>query len=212
MKFGSVRIPLWLKLLYTLFVGAAVWVYENFYGPANFLWFSDIALIMTAGALWMESSFLASMMAVAILLPESVWTVAFFGRLLTGLRMGGVTGYMFDHGIPVGIRAISLFHLFLPVLLVWMIYRLGYDRRALVAQTVFGWVVFIATFAVTNPQKNINWVFGVAGPQQFLPPVAYLVVIMLLMPVMVYLPTHWILLKCFGARAGGARLVTGAGG
>jgi len=38
-------IPLGLKVVYTLFVCALVPIYWREYGPANFLWFSDIALL-----------------------------------------------------------------------------------------------------------------------------------------------------------------------
>jgi hypothetical protein len=43
----SALIPLWLKIAYTLFVCILVQVYWRQYGPANFLWFSDIALLVT---------------------------------------------------------------------------------------------------------------------------------------------------------------------
>jgi hypothetical protein len=49
-------IPLWLKSFYTLFVGLLVPVYWHRYGAANFFRFSDIALLVTAIALWLESS------------------------------------------------------------------------------------------------------------------------------------------------------------
>jgi len=42
-------IPLGLKIIYTLFVCALVPVYWRQYGPANFLWFSDIALLAGFG-------------------------------------------------------------------------------------------------------------------------------------------------------------------
>lgn len=66
-------IPLWLKIAYTAYVAVTLPVYYLRYGPGNFLWFSDVALIVTLPALWFESSLLASMMAIAILLPELVW-------------------------------------------------------------------------------------------------------------------------------------------
>jgi len=56
-------IPLWLKIAYTLFVCLIVPIYWRRYGPANFLWFSNIALLATVPALWLESALLASMMA-----------------------------------------------------------------------------------------------------------------------------------------------------
>jgi hypothetical protein len=64
-------IPLWIKLSYTAFVVVTVAVYSVKYPLWNFLWFSDIALIATVPALWLESSLLASMMLVGVLLPAS---------------------------------------------------------------------------------------------------------------------------------------------
>ena len=77
-------IPLWIKVLYTLFLCVLVPVYWVRWGPRNFLWFSDIALLITGVALWLESALLASMMTLAIALPELAWNADFFGRLLSG--------------------------------------------------------------------------------------------------------------------------------
>jgi len=44
-------IPLGLKIIYTLFVCALAPIYWRKYGPANFLWFSDIALLVLVPAL-----------------------------------------------------------------------------------------------------------------------------------------------------------------
>jgi hypothetical protein len=57
-------IPLWLKLAYTVFVAIIVPVYAKKWGWGNFLWFSDIALLLMVPALWTESRLLVSMMAV----------------------------------------------------------------------------------------------------------------------------------------------------
>ena len=67
-------------------------------GPANFLWASDIALLVTVGALWRESRFLSSMMAVAVLLPELGWNVDFF------LRLGVAQGLMSQGWSPLSCR------------------------------------------------------------------------------------------------------------
>jgi hypothetical protein len=134
-------IPLWFKIAYTLFVCFLVPIYWRRYGPANFLWFSDIALLVTMPALWLESPLLASMMALAVALPEVAWNVDFFVRLTTGASLMGLSGYMFDRSIPLFIRALSLFHVGLPLLLVWMLYRLGYDKSAFLAQTLVAAIV-----------------------------------------------------------------------
>jgi len=110
-------VPLSLKIAYTLFLGILVPVYWIYWGPKNFLWFSDIALLATATALWLESSLLASMMTLAVALPELAWNVDFFGRLITGRQLLGLSNYMFDQGKALPLRALSLFHVVLPVVL-----------------------------------------------------------------------------------------------
>jgi hypothetical protein len=40
------KIPLWIKLFITLFLCVLVPVYWRNFGPANFLWGSDIALFL----------------------------------------------------------------------------------------------------------------------------------------------------------------------
>ena len=71
-------IPLWLKITYTVFVCVLVPVYWRQYGPTNFLWFSDIALLALVPALWLESPLLVSMMALAVLVPELAWNIDYF--------------------------------------------------------------------------------------------------------------------------------------
>ena len=191
-------IPLWTKLAYTLFVIVTVAVYAVKYPLGNFLWFSDIALLATVPALWFESSFLASMMAVGILLPEAFWNVSFFGQLLTGKRVSGLTDYMFDPEKPRYLRALSMFHVFLPPLLLWMIARLGYAPEAWMAQTALAWIVLPLSFWLTTPDENVNWVYGFgARPQQRMPRFVYLLFLMIGFPVLVYLPTHMLLQALF---------------
>ncbi|MGH8717683.1 MAG: hypothetical protein ACREV0_01890 [Burkholderiales bacterium] len=192
-------IPLWIKLVYTIFVVIIVIVYAVKYPPSNFLWFSDIALLVTVPALWFESSLLASMMTLAVLLPEVLWNVGFFGQLATGNRMGGLADYMFDPTKPLYLRALSLFHVFLPVLLVWMVARLGYASDALLAATVLAWIIFPLTYWIADPTENVNWVHGLGGElQKRLPPLFYLGLLMAAIPLLIYLPTHFLLLGLFG--------------
>jgi hypothetical protein len=192
-------IPLPLKIGYTLFLCVLVPVYRVTWGPKNFLWFSDIALLTTAVALWLESSLLASMMTLAIALPELAWNVDFFGRLLTGRQLLRLSGYMFDRGKPRFLRALSLFHVVLPVVLLWMVFRLGYDDRALLFQTIVALIVLPVTWWITDPADNVNWVYGPGSrPQTRMRPVAYLALTMILFPLVFYLPTHFLLRKLFG--------------
>jgi hypothetical protein len=188
------EIPLLVKVPYALFVAVLVPVYWRYYGPANFLWFSDQALLLGLAAVWLESPLLAGMQALSVTLLELVWITDFLVRLTTGVQLVGIAGYMFESDKPLFLRGLSLFHLVLPFLLLWLVYRLGYDRRAFAAQTLFAWAVLIVCYFVTDPSENINWVFGLGRkPQTRLAPGLYLALVMALLPVVVYLPTHLIL-------------------
>lgn len=187
-------IPLWLKLAYSAFVVVLVPIYWVKWGPGNFLWFSDLALFGALAAVWLGSSLLASMMAVAVLLPEIAWNLEYFFRLLTGKATFGLTGYMFDSSRPLYLRALSLFHVILPALLLWLLFQLGYDSRAWYFQTALAWVVLPLSYLLTDPSENVNWVYGPGEkPQQKVQPLLYLAGVMLFFPLVVYLPTHFLL-------------------
>ena len=200
--------PLWPQVALTLFLVVLVPVYWRRYGPGNFLWFSDIALFLITAALWLGSALLASMAAVAVLLPELVWNVDYFGRLLTGRRMVGLADYMFDERRSAFLRGLSLFHVVLPPLLVWAVARLGYDPRAFPAQVGLAWVVLPLTYLLTAPEKNVNWVHGAGGRiQRRIPPLAWLGLLMVAFPLVVYLPTHLALRHLFPEREQGPAVV-----
>jgi len=94
---------------------------------------------------------------------------------------------------------LSLFHVPLPILLIYLVHRLGYDRRALVFQILLAWIVLPATYLLTPPQKNINWVYGPTGPQHLVPPLIYFFMLMIFFPLAIYLPTHLGLARLFPA-------------
>jgi hypothetical protein len=183
-------IHLGIKLAYTLFLLVLVPVYLAHYGPRNFLWFSDIALLGAGAALWLEWPLLASMMMLAVLLPELAWNLDFFGRLLTGRLMFGMSAYMFEQSRPRYLRALSLFHVPLPAGLVWLVLRLGYDRRAWLAQSLLALVVLPVTYWLTDPEENVNWVRGLGRPQSTLPSGLYLALLIVAFSLVLYLPPH----------------------
>jgi hypothetical protein len=70
---GARRIPLWLKLAYTAFMAVLVPVYLRNYGPTNFLYFCDVALIITLIGIWIESPLLVSICAIGIIASQTLW-------------------------------------------------------------------------------------------------------------------------------------------
>lgn len=133
-------IPLWLKIAFTAFMAVLAPVYWSKYGPTNFLYFCDLALFVTLAAMWLENQLLASMAAVGIILPQMLWCVDFAVRACGG-HLTGMTDYMFDPGHPLFLRALSFFHGWLPFLLLFLVMRLGYDRRALPCWMATAWTV-----------------------------------------------------------------------
>jgi hypothetical protein len=192
-------VDLWVAIAYTGLVALIVPVYAVAWGWRNFLWFSDIALITTVAALWLHSRLLASMMALAVLAPDLVWCTSYFGRLLFGIRATDLAGYMFDSTKSRFVRGLSLFHLVLPLVLLWSLHEHGYDERALVAQTLVAWIVLPVSYAVTSPSdENVNWVRAPERLRGRIAPLAWLAFMMVAFPVVLYVPTHWALRAVFG--------------
>jgi hypothetical protein len=189
-------VPLWLKLAYTAFMAVLIPYYWIEYTPVNFLWFCDVALIVTLAALWREDALLASTQALAITLPQLLWVVDFIALLTAGTSPVGLSAYMIDDTIPLFVRGLSLFHGWLPFLLLWLVYRLGYQRRALLVQTLLGWVVLALSYLLTpgpaGPAGNVNKVYGPddANPQTWMHPWLWLALLLAAYPLCIYLPTH----------------------
>ena len=193
-----ILIPIWVKIAVTLFICVLIPVNWRQYGPANFLWFSDIALFLTGVSLWWENRLLASMAALAVLLPELAWNLDFFFRLLTGKPGIGLSNYMFDSSIPLAIRSVSLFHVWLPILLIWMLHRIGYDHRAWYWQTLLAVVVLPLSYLCGGSKMNVNWVYGWGEKSQtIVPSQVFLLFVMLAFPILVYAPTQLLLRKFF---------------
>jgi hypothetical protein len=196
------RLPLWVKLVYSAFI--AVWfpVYYYYYGPTNFLYFCDMALILTTIGVWIESPLLISMCAVGILAPQAVWVIDFFASMV-GLKFLGMTDYMFDHDRSLFLRGLSLFHGWLPFFLVALVWRLGYDQRGFPAWTALAWVLLLICFFLMPPPNpnpgltpvNINYVWGLSDnyPQTFMPPAVWFIGMMLVVPTILFAPVHVIL-------------------
>jgi len=184
-------IPRWLKVAF--FAWILVWTpaYINFYGPQNFLWLCDLCNFIVLIALLTESRLLFSSQVVAVLLIDILWSIDVAAAFLSGVHWIGGTEYMFDLGIPILIRLLSLFHVFTPAIIIFAVIRLGYDNRGLIFQTLLTWVVLPISYFFTSPEKDINWVWGLFGkPQSTLPPWLYLLLCIIGYPLVIYLPTH----------------------
>lgn len=195
------KIPLALKIAGACFLAVMLPVYLVTYGPTNFLWFCDAALILTIVGMWLESPLLISMCATGILVPQTLWLVDFFLQFF-GLHLVGLTAYMFDKNLPLFIRGLSLFHGWLPILLLWLVHRVGYDRRGLPAWTILSVILVLLAYKFTLPAGahpanpnlpiNVNNIYGFDNdhPQHLMNQHLYLVCWLAALWLVAYFPTH----------------------
>jgi len=188
--------PIWL----------AIWVpaYWRTWGAVNFLHFCDIAVVLACAGLFFDSLLLVSSQAVASILVDLTWIADVSCKLVSGHYLLGGTEYMFDAHYALWVRLLSLFHIVMPIALLWILWRYGYDRRGFILQLGIALVAFIAS-RFTNPALNMNYAF--ADPffhrQWGLAP-AHILVIFTFMLVVVYLPTHLVLTKFAPEPSGGS--------
>jgi hypothetical protein len=195
------HIPLWLKLVYTAFMAVMVPVYLYYYGWTNFLYFCDVAVVLTLIGILRESPLLVSMCAIGIMVPQLIWVIDFVGTAF-GYPVVSMTTYMFNASSSLLLRGLSLFHGWLPFLLIYLVMKIGYDRRALVYWTVLAWVLILVCFFFMPPPNpnagltpvNINYVWGFndAAAQTLMPAWAWVTGMIVLMPILFFLPVHYV--------------------
>lgn len=188
------RIPFALKLGYTAWLVAWMTFYGKLFETSHFLWLCHIGNVIIAAALWSQNRLLFSWQAVSLLVPDLVFVFDVVGRLVFGLHPIGGTEYMFDPAIPLAKRALSLFHFGMPVLIVWGLWRFGYDRRAVYLQVLTCWIVFPLSYIFGDVADNVNWVRGPFGREQHaIAPLPFLSVAMVVYPLVVYVPSHFLI-------------------
>ena len=121
---------------------------------------------------------------------------------LSGGHLTGMTAYMFNHDKSLFLRGLSLFHGWLPFLLVFLVWRLGYDRRAFLRWTVLAWVLLLVCYTLMPGPRadaasiatpvNINYVHGMSdtAAQTWVSPLAWLSAMLVGMPLLIFWPTH----------------------
>jgi hypothetical protein len=186
---------------------AALWMtvwlpaYVRVWGWANLLHLCDAAVILTCVGLWWGSGRLLSSQAVSAVLPGVLWLLNVCWRIATGHFLVRGTEYMWDAQYPLWVRLLSLFHVALPGVLLWAVWKLGYDGRGLALQIAIVAVLLIASrflsaelnmnYAYRDPVFNRGW-----GPS-----LVHLGVILLGAVVLLYLPTHIMLARLFSRPA-----------
>jgi hypothetical protein len=195
------RIPFWLKISWTVWLILWAPIYWKQYGPQNFLFFCDLGNVLIGIGLWLQSPLIFSWVACGLLLFQTLYILDLAGALLIGGHVFGGTEYMFDPHLPITIRLLSLFHVVMPPLLLWAIWRLGYDRRGWKVQTAMAWIVVPINY-FWRPEQDVNWARGLFFREQHdVPGWTYLLIYLIAVPLFVYFPTH-LLLSWLARRTG----------
>jgi hypothetical protein len=190
-----VRIPLWLKIAWTFWLIVWVPLYWRQYGAQNFLFFCDLGNFLIGLGLWLESPLLFSWQACGLLLFQTLFMVDLLIATLSGRHLIGGTEFMFDANVPLSIRLLSLFHVVAVPLMLWALWRVGYDGRGWKLQTLTTWIVVPINY-LWKPQYDVNWARGLFFREQHaIPGSLYLLAYLLIVPFCVYWPTHLLLRK-----------------
>jgi hypothetical protein len=178
-----------------------VWLpaYLRVWGWTNLLHLCDFAVILACAGLWWANSLLLSSQTVSLLAAGVLWSADAGWRLATGRYLVGGTEYMWDARYPLWVRLLSLFHIGLPIALLWALRRVGYDRRSLAAQSAIAAGLLVVSrflpaalnlnYAYQDPLLHRAW--GAA-------PVHLGVTLGVLVAVL-YWPTHLLLKRFFSA-------------
>lgn len=143
--------PLWLAVYLPSYAVA--------YGLGNFLFLCNLGVVLTAIALWTESRLLLSSQALAAPAIGLAWALDAGWRIATGDFLYGATAYMWDPQYPLFTRLLSLYHLAWPLLVLWCVRRVGYDRRAWALQTAIAAAALVVARLATTPAENVNFAF-----------------------------------------------------
>jgi len=195
---GPLTFPVlrWFGLLWMV-----VWLpaYSSVWGWANLLHLCDVAVILTFVGLWLANPLLLSSQAVGSLAAGFFWILDAGWRLTTGRFLVGGTDYMWDARYPLWVRLLSTFHVGLPLVLLWTLRRVGYDRRALGFQAAIAAVLLILSRFLS---AGLNMNYAYRDPlfhRAWGPAPAHIAMIFIPLVVLVYWPTHLLLSWLFRA-------------
>jgi hypothetical protein len=200
------KIPLWFKMISTLLCGAVLLFNAIHYTWVDLLWFCDVAMILVIVGLWREDSLLLSLATLASIGPQFAWQLDYFYQLISGNPLFGFTDYMFAEDNPMINYIVSLFHIWMPVILIYSLYFVRYDGRAIKIQSGLSLLILLLSYCLTadmfGPAGNLNQVYGpsATAPQTWMHPWLWLVVIWLYTIVVIYVPTHVITARVFPSK------------
>jgi hypothetical protein len=151
-------VPFGVKISYYAFMAVMVPTYATHYNLLNFFTHCQVHLFLVLASFLTNKHVFISMSAVGILFPQSLWCLDFICVTL-GIKFTGTTAYMYNEQLSRYLRFLSLFHFWFPFFLLYLIKRLGYDKRALYYQISLCVSLCLLSYnQIDLYNKNINLV------------------------------------------------------
>src|SRR5208282_5134551 len=189
----------WFSLLWMV-----VWLpaYFRVWGWANLLHLCDVAVILSFVGIWLANPLLLSSQAVSLLAAGFFWILDVGWRLTTGRFLLGGTDYMWDSRYPLWVRLLSTFHVGLPLVLLYALRKVGYDKRALGLQAAIAAVLLIAG-RFLSADANMNYAYrDPVFHRAWGPGPVHLAFTLIVLIVVIYWPTHLLLSWIFQSPLG----------
>ena len=184
-------LPLAARLGFTLWIVVWVPIILATYGAQNFWWLCNLAQFILLYTVWRPNALLLSSQAGTVVFIGIVWVLDVSVGLAAGDSVTGATAYMFDDEIPLIARVTSLYHAWLPLFVLWLCWRIGYDGRGVWLQCIIGTLVIFGARFASDGERNINFAFepllvDLGG----MPVLLYLGLLALVTALLVYVPGH----------------------
>jgi hypothetical protein len=171
-------------------------------GPQNFWWLCNLAQFIVLYSVWRDDRLLLSSQAGTVVLVGLVWGLDLFAGLLLGASPTGTTAYMFNPELSLAHRLSSTYHLWLPVFILWVLHRRGYDRRGPWLQCGIGSALIVGGWWFGDRERNLNYVHAPFGIEQtWMPDALWIPLLCLATAVLVYLPGHFLVRAVLALRA-----------
>lgn len=149
-------LPRWLRVGYAAWFVVWLVAYWAYFGWQFVLWFCCLANVYALVGCVTQRPLWFSLAALASLEIQLVYALDLAMLLGFGESPTGATAYMLDEARPLLLRALSLFHVWMPGLLLYAIYTLGYEPRALWIQTLVALCVLPACYLLFDPSLDTN--------------------------------------------------------
>jgi hypothetical protein len=175
-------------------LAAYVPAYAYAYGGWHFLQLCNLSLLLSCLGALMRNRLLLSAQALGAPVIGLLWIADLAHLAATGRYWHAGTAYLWDERIPEIARMLSVYHLVLPMVLIFALRRFGYDRRALLLQTAISCAAFAVSWWWLRDVENLNYVNAWPGGRVLFAdtPGAHAFVTWSLLCAVVYVPTHWL--------------------